>query len=126
MDSKRYNRLVIAWVSLFALSMVFCVLAMWWPQLRNEFFVLMGNRNESGGYYGFWSGFAGATRTLEYFAIGLVIYWHRTCHYSPACLRWGKYPAAGGMFKLCHHHHPDLAGVRPGHDLIHRLHEERT
>lgn len=120
------GRKTLAWAVTFALALVTWACVTWWPHVRNELFVIIGNRNEAGGYYGFWSGFAGGTRTFEYLAIGVLLYWHRTCHYSVSCLRWGKYPAAGGMFRLCHHHHPDMQGKRPGHDLIHRLHRERS
>jgi hypothetical protein len=96
----------------------------WWPQVRNEFFVITGNRDEAGGYYGFWSGFAGGVRVFEWPVILGVLYWHHTCHDSPRCLRWGKYPAAGGLFKLCRCHHPDLQGQRPHRELIRRLHHE--
>lgn len=95
----------------------------WWPEIRNEFFVLLGSRNESGGWYGFHSGFGGAAYVTIVPATALF-YYHHTCHESPWCLRWGKYPAAGGLFKLCHVHHPDLQGARPHHDLIRRLHRE--
>ena len=97
--------------------------AIWWPHVRNEFFVLLGSRNEAGGWYGFHSGFGGAAYTSLIPAIA-VLYWHHTCHHSPWCLRWGKYEAAGGLFRLCRVHHPDLLGIRPHRDLIHRLHRE--
>lgn len=73
--------------------------------------------------YDFWSGVSGS------FLVGLVVfggtwYLHHTCHESWRCLRWGKYEAAGGTFRLCRHHHPDLRGQRPRRDLIERLHRE--
>jgi hypothetical protein len=95
----------------------------WWPQVRNEFFVLAGSRNESGGWYGFHSGIGGAAYISVVPAVTLL-YWHQTCHDSWHCLRWGKYPAAGGLFKLCRHHHPDLQGTRPHRELIRRMHAE--
>lgn len=97
---------------------------LWWPHVRNEFFVITGTRDEAGGWYGFWSGFAGGVRVFEWAVIGAMLYWHQTCHASPWCLRWGKYPAAGGLFRLCRHHHPDLLGARPHLELIHRMHRE--
>lgn len=123
MESSRKTQ--IRWAALFALALLMWVITTCWPHIRNEMFVLIGNRNEAGGYYGFWSGFGGATRDLEYFFIGAAVYWHNTCHHSRSCLRWGKYPAAGGLFKLCHKHHPDL-GERPDHEMINRLHRERS
>lgn len=95
----------------------------WWPHVRNEFFVILGNRNEAGGWYGFHSGIGGAAYASMVPALA-VLYYHGTCHDSPWCLRWGKYEAAGGMFKVCRHHHPDLQGTRPHRELIHRLHAE--
>jgi hypothetical protein len=72
--------------------------------------------------YDFWSGVAGS------FVIGALVFivtaWlHQTCHHSPRCLRRGRHPAAGGMFRLCWKHHPDM-GKRPHPDLIRRLHRE--
>ena len=98
--------------------------AWWFPHVRNETFVLVGNRDEAGGYYGMWSGFGGALQVFTLVFGGMMIYWHHTCHAHPLCLRWGKYDAAGGLFKLCHRHHPDLGGKRPTLELIHRLHRE--
>lgn len=75
------------------------------------------------GFYNFWSGFAGS------FFIGVIAFcatWYlgHTCHDSWRCLRYGRYEAAGGMFRLCRHHHPDLRGKRPHRELIERLHRE--
>lgn len=75
-------------------------------------------------WYNLWSGFAGGVRVFEWVIIGAVLYYHQTCHHSPWCLRWGKYPAAGGLFRLCRHHHPDLDGQRPHGELIRRMHRE--
>jgi hypothetical protein len=97
--------------------------AAWWPHIRNEFFVLLGSRNEPGGWYGFHSG-AGGAFYMAAIPTGLILWYKSTCHAGPWCLRWGKYPAAGGVFKLCHRHHPDLQGERPHLDLIHRMHRE--
>jgi hypothetical protein len=85
--------------------------------------VLLGSRNEAGGWYGFNSGASGATYVSIIPALALL-YFHHTCHAHPLCLRWGKYEAAGGVFKLCAVHHPDMQGTRPRLDLIHRMHRE--
>lgn len=71
--------------------------------------------------YSFWSGVAGSF-VVNIITFVLVFYVHGTCHDSRWCLRWGKYPAAGGLFKLCGKHHPDIPGRRPRRDLIHHLH----
>jgi hypothetical protein len=54
----------------------------------------------------------------------LAWFYHHTCQAHRACFRWGKYPAAGNLFRTCHRHHPDLKGERPHHELIARLHEQ--
>jgi hypothetical protein len=86
-----------------------------------------GTVNESGPYYGFWSGFGS---DIEEFGIlggiGAGIYQlvkKYNCH-EPGCWRVGKYPAAGGQFMLCYRHHPCHNGKRPTHELIQRLHRE--
>jgi hypothetical protein len=83
--------------------------------------------NETGVYYGFWSGFGS---DLEEFgilgAIAAAIYSlfkKYNCH-EPGCWRIGNHPAAGGQFHLCYRHHPDFQGKKPNHELIERLHRE--
>jgi hypothetical protein len=82
-----------------------------------------GAGSETHPTYGFWSGFGG---TLIFSAAVLWPPWYyqHTCHDHFSCLRWGKYEAAGGIFKLCHRHHPDFAGKRPRRELIHALHRK--
>ena len=86
-----------------------------------------GTINESGPYYGFWSGFGS---DLEEFGIlggiSAAIYQlvkKHNCH-EPGCWRIGQYPAADGQFVLCYGHHPDFQGRKPTHELIERLHRE--
>ena len=73
--------------------------------------------------YNFWSGVAGSFLTAA-IAFAITWYFSHTCHDSFWCFRYGRYPAAGGTFTLCRHHHPDLAGQRPHRELIHALHRE--
>lgn len=115
---RRYWLPAVAVVAGLVLAVVF------WRHVRNEFFVVLGNRNESGGWYGWWSGNAGGLQLLQWGALAAFLYWHHTCHDNPWCLRWGKYEAAGGMFKLCRHHHPDLKGTRPHRQMIHEMHRD--
>jgi hypothetical protein len=75
------------------------------------------------GWYNFWSGIAGSF-LVGAVVFGVTFWWRGTCHSSWRCLRHGRYAAAGGMYKLCHRHHPDLRGVKPHRELIHRLHAE--
>jgi hypothetical protein len=86
-----------------------------------------GTINESGPYYGFWSGFGsdlaefsilGAIATAAYQLVKKY-----NCH-EPGCWRVGTHPAAGGQFLLCYHHHPDYQGSKPTHEIITRMHRE--
>ena len=113
-----------------AASAVVVVAALWvrhvhvvadWLQVHT------GIVNETGPYYGFWSGFGsdlaefgilGAIGTATYH---LVKKWN--CH-EPGCWRIGNHPAAGVQFNLCYRHHPDYMGRRPSHEMIERLHQQ--
>jgi hypothetical protein len=88
-----------------------------------------GTINESGPYYGFWSGFGSDLAEFGILgAIGTGIYQlvkKYNCH-EPGCWRVGTHPAAGGQFLLCYRHHPDYHGLKPTHDMIVRLHREHA
>jgi hypothetical protein len=88
-----------------------------------------GTINESGPYYGFWSGFGSDLAELSILgAIGTAAYQlvkKYNCH-EPGCWRVGTHAAAGGQFLLCYRHHPDYQGSKPTHDLIVRLHREHA
>ena len=83
--------------------------------------------NESGPYYGFWSGFGSEIEEFGILgAIGAAVYQlvkKYNCH-EPGCWRIGNHPAAGGQFVLCYRHHPDYRGKKPTHELIERLHQQ--
>jgi hypothetical protein len=86
-----------------------------------------GTINETGPYYGFWSGFG--SDLTEFGIIGAIatgvyqLVKKYNCHY-PGCWRVGNHPAAGGQFSLCYLHHPDYHGKKPTRELIERLHQE--
>ena len=86
-----------------------------------------GTINESGPYYGFWSGFGSDLAEFGILgAIGTAIYQivkKYNCH-EPGCWRVGTHPAAGGQFLLCYRHHPDFQGTKPTHDMIVRMHRQ--
>jgi len=86
-----------------------------------------GTVNESGPYYGFWSGFGSDLAEFSILgAIGTGVYQlvkKYNCH-EPGCWRVGTHPAAGGQFLLCYRHHPDFRGTRPTHEMIERLHSQ--
>jgi len=113
-----------------AASAVVVVAALWvrhvhvvadWLQVHT------GIVNETGPYYGFWSGFGSDLEEFGIFgAIGAAVYQlvkKYNCH-EPGCWRIGQHAAAGGQFLLCYRHHPDYQGRKPTHELIERLHRE--
>jgi hypothetical protein len=99
------RRLAVAW----PLVLLAAYYALWyWLIYHPPQFVLAasGAAAESKTVYGFWSGFGG---TLIFSAALLFPPWYyrHTCHHHFSCLRWGKYEAAGGVFKLCGTHYPN-------------------
>ena len=113
-----------------AASAVVVVAALWvrhvhvvadWLQVHT------GIVNETGPYYGFWSGFG--SDLTEFGIIGAVataayqLFKKYNCHH-PGCWRVGNHQAAGGQFSLCYRHHPDYQGRKPTIELIQRLHRE--
>jgi hypothetical protein len=83
------------------------LLAWYWPQVRDEFFVLLGSRNESGGWYGVWSGFGGALPDVMIGTALAAWYWHRNCHVR-RCWRLGRHPVDGTPYITCRRHHPRI------------------
>lgn len=80
--------------------------------LRNEFFVLMGNRDEAGGYYGFWSGLGGATIIFTGLYGSLAVQWRSVNCHTSGCWRIGKFPIAGGAYKVCRKCHGEITGLK--------------
>jgi hypothetical protein len=80
----------------------------------------LGIVDESGPYYGFWSGFGSdiAEFSLVGAAVTGVYQLNRkyNCH-QRGCWRIGTHPAAGGQFLLCYRHHPDYQGKKPTREL---------
>ena len=78
--------------------------------------------------YGFWSGF-GSVIPWSLFSLGGIFtalavgLRHMNCH-EPGCWRMGKFPLAGGEFKVCGRHNPDFEGKRPARGQIADLHKE--
>jgi hypothetical protein len=67
----------------------------------------IGSINESGPFYGFWSGFGS---DISEFAIAVGIYTgvrKVNCH-SRSCWRIGHHPLEGTPYHLCKLHHPDV------------------
>jgi len=75
--------------------------------IRHWTAIHIGSINETGPYYGFWSGFGS---DLSEFAIALGIYTgvrKVNCH-ARRCWRIGHHPLEGTPYHLCKLHHPDV------------------
>jgi hypothetical protein len=94
--------------TVFILVALGVALVIWWPHVRSEFFTVLGNRNEPGGWYGWWSGNAGGLQLFEWIVLGGILLRHHNCHVH-GCPWPGRYPMAGGEFTVCKHHshHPE-------------------
>ena len=88
-----------------ALVVLACAV-IWWPHVRDEFFVLSGDRNETGGWYGFHSGFGAIILPplLNGLVIVAVFWWHHQCGVT-GCYWYAQRTTAAGD-RACWHHHP--------------------
>ncbi len=98
--------------------------------LRHWAAIHTGTLNESGPYYGFWSGFGSdlGEATLIV-AVGVGVYTgvrKANCH-TKGCWRIGHHPLEGTPYHLCRHHHPDVPTQGASHEHIleqHRKYKE--
>ena len=84
------------------------------------FFIHTGTYNESGPYYGFFSGFGSDLGEVALIGSVIALFRHRNCHVQ-GCWRLGK-PIDGTAFLACHKHHPDHPGTKRNIS-IDQLHE---
>lgn len=72
-----------------------------------------GTVNESGPYYGFWSGFGSDLTEFGIFGLvgtWVIGWWHKhNCH-TERCWRIGLHPLAGGTYVVCRKHHAEVTG----------------
>jgi hypothetical protein len=88
----------------------------WWIEVHT------GTVNESGPYYGFWSGFGSDLGEATLLAGLGAAYRHHNCH-AERCFRLGR-AVDGTPYVACPKHHPDHHGTKrkvPLH-VIHRAH----
>ena len=79
-----------------------------------------GTLNESGPYYGFWSGFGSDLGEISLLGGMLMAYKHLQCH-DMNCRRFGFHHIGGTPFKTCKRHHPTGGNTV---DQIHAAHRE--
>ena len=95
-------------------------LVVWWPHVRDEFFVLSGARDEAGGWYGWHSGFGGSA----YIGLPVILgafWWHHQCGVH-RCYWYARRTTAAGE-RACWKHHP---GTRRTAADVHAAHHAAT
>jgi hypothetical protein len=108
-----FDRLSFRWklVVLFGIVVVLAVVfGIWHTFYFHWFEVHTGTVNESGPYYGFWSGFGSDIGEATLVAGLFAIWRHHSCHVR-GCARLGR-PVAGTPYLACPKHHPDHKGDR--------------
>jgi hypothetical protein len=116
----------------FVLIGVVVLLILEWTGLQHWLAVHTGTVNESGIYYGFWSGFGADLGEVTLITtVGLGVYTgvrKANCH-TKGCWRIGHHQLDGTPYHLCAHHHPDVPEGGASHEEIlehgRRAREER-
>jgi len=90
--------------------------------VRHWLAVHTGTVNESGPYYGFWSGFGsdlGEATLIGAVSVGVYTGARKVNCHTKGCWRIGHHPLEGTPYHLCKHHHPDVpvAGASLEHIL---------
>ena len=67
-----------------------------------------GSVNESGPYYGFWSGFGSDLGELALLGSIAAVWRHHNCGVQ-GCWRIGRHRVAGTTHTVCRRHHPEDA-----------------
>lgn len=70
-----------------------------------------GTINESGPYYGFWSGFGsdlGEATLIGAVSVGVYTGVRKVNCHTKGCWRIGHHQLEGTPYHLCKHHHPDV------------------
>ena len=116
-------------VLLVAIVVLALVIAAFHDAIWHWFEVHTGTVNESGPYYGFWSGF-GSDIGEATLVVGVAAAWrHHNCH-SRGCPWLGR-PVEGTPYVACPKHHPAHEGKRRSVSLetihlAHRKAQERS
>lgn len=99
----------------------------WWHVLQHWLAVHTGTVNESGPFYGFWSGFGSDIGEVTILAAVIGMFRHHNCGVH-RCLRLGKheYEMDGVTHKLCRKHHPAVPDAPLTHSRILDHHAKRV
>jgi hypothetical protein len=104
---SRTTKVAIPLIVVVVLAVIFGI---WHDFYFHWFEVHTGTVNESGPYYGFWSGF-GSDLGEATIVVGVAAAWrHHNCHVK-GCPRIGR-PIPGTPYIACPKHHPGHEGVK--------------
>lgn len=81
-----------------------------------------GTVNESGPFYGFWSGFGSDIGEIAILGALVQATRHANCH-QKGCWRVGLHRVGDSPYRVCHHHHPAMTdrNISAEHiDWVHR------
>ncbi len=81
-----------------------------------------GTVNESGPYYGFWSGFGSDLGEVALIGALITGFKHVNCHVK-GCPRIGHYTVEGTPYKVCRKHHPEMDDKAPTVEQVHAAHQ---
>ncbi|MGD0056113.1 MAG: hypothetical protein ABSC34_11840 [Acidimicrobiales bacterium] len=100
------QKIAVGLVGLFVVAAI-VLLVLNFDVARHWTAIHIGSINETGPFYGFWSGFGsdigeGAIAVGVYTGVRKV-----NCH-SRKCWRIGHHPLEGTPYHLCKYHHPDV------------------
>lgn len=90
--------------------LVAILIGLWGNFYWHWFEVHTGTVNESGPYYGFWSGFGSDIGEATIFVGIITVYRHHNCHVK-GCAHLGR-RVDGTPYVACPKHHPDHKGVK--------------
>jgi len=122
-----YDKMPLRWklVALGVMVLIIVILLAIWHDLTFRWFEIhTGTVNESGPYYGFWSGF-GSDIGEATLVVGVFAAWrHHSCHVR-GCARLGR-QVEGTPYLACPRHHPAHRGSKRSVTLetIHTAHVE--
>jgi len=121
-----YDRLAMRWkvLALVGLIIVLAIIFSLWHDFYFHWFeVHTGTVNESGPYYGFWSGFGSDIGEATLVAGVFALWRHHSCHVR-GCARFGR-PVPGTPYLACPKHHPQHHGNRRSVSLE-TIHDEHA
>lgn len=99
----------------------FVLAGLHWALVQHWAAIHTGTLNESGPYYGFWSGFGsdlGEATLITAVCVGAYTGVRKVNCHTKGCWRIGHYALEGTPYKLCKIHHPEVPDEGPSHEHI--------